>query len=256
MVSNASQLMTGNVGGALQLWSVDHTHSPLAVSMNKSMELDRGIFSAVFDSKMELVINNLNIMYHKNITVYCITLFPLQGVIGTSSGSVWYVNWSDMSKVKLISGHTSEICDIAFARDGTHFASCGQDGLLSVWNVESLEQIVAFQASRKSCTCVAFAPVQIRASVGDNEREHGEVSPFNIPDLVAGYSDGTIRIFSVSDVKLVRKMQPHATTVRRVMYSFDGESHDIVQTGSFRDGQCDTVSVPVGAVKSMNTAAL
>ena len=56
MVSSASQLVTGNAGGALQLWSVDYTHSPPAVSMNKMMEVDGGIFSAVFDSKMELVI--------------------------------------------------------------------------------------------------------------------------------------------------------------------------------------------------------
>ena len=55
MVGGANQLMTGNVGGALQLWSVDHTHSPPSVSMTKTMEVDGGIFSAAFDSKMELV---------------------------------------------------------------------------------------------------------------------------------------------------------------------------------------------------------
>ena len=55
MVSSASQLVTGNVGGALQLWSVDHTHSPPSISMAKTMEVDGGIFSAAFDSKMELV---------------------------------------------------------------------------------------------------------------------------------------------------------------------------------------------------------
>ena len=55
MVGSANQLVTGNVGGALQLWSVDHTHSPPSVSMAKTMEVDGAIFSAAFDSKMELV---------------------------------------------------------------------------------------------------------------------------------------------------------------------------------------------------------
>lgn len=55
MISSACQLVTGNVGGALQLWSVDHTHSPPAISMSKAIEVDGGIFSATFDSKMELV---------------------------------------------------------------------------------------------------------------------------------------------------------------------------------------------------------
>ena len=55
MVGSANQLVTGKVGGALQLWTVDHTHSPPSVSLTKSMEVDGGIFSAAFDSKMELV---------------------------------------------------------------------------------------------------------------------------------------------------------------------------------------------------------
>ena len=55
MVGSVNQLVTGNVGGALQLWIVDHTHSPPSISLTKSMEVDGGIFSAAFDSKMELV---------------------------------------------------------------------------------------------------------------------------------------------------------------------------------------------------------
>lgn len=157
--------------------------------------------------------------YEMIIIIFCCS----QGVLGTSSGSVWYVNWSDLNKVKLITGHVGNICGITFTKDGTHFASCSLDGLLSVWNVETLEQIVAFQASRKSCTCVAFAPLQTSAAIGDNEQEYGQLSPSNIPDIVAGYSDGTVRIFNINEVKIVRKMQPHASTVTAVMYSFDGE---------------------------------
>ena len=148
---------------------------------------------------------------------------PPQGVLGTSSGSVWYVNWSDVSKVKLISGHTGDICGVAFTKDGAHFASCSLDGLLSVWSSETLEQIVAFQATKKSCTCVSFAPLPTGASIGDNEQGQKQISPSEIPNLVAGYSDGTVRIFNVSEVKMIRKMQPHADEVKSVMYSFDGE---------------------------------
>ena len=147
-------------------------------------------------------------------------------MVGTSSGSVWYINWSDLSKVKLVGGHSGEICGIAFTIDGAHFASCSVDGLLAVWSVESVEQKVAFQAPKKSCTCLAFAPQQARAYIGDNEQEQGQLSPSSatcIPDVVAGYSDGTIRIFDATGVKMVRKMQPHATIVKAVMYSCDGE---------------------------------
>ena len=148
-------------------------------------------------------------------------------MVGTSSGSVWYINWTDLSKVKLVSGHSGEVCGIAFAKDGAHFATCSLNGLLAVWSVDSMEQIVAFQAAKKSCTCLAFAPQQARAGIGDNEQEQGQLSPSSatcsIPDVVTGYSDGTVRIFDATGVKMVRKMQPHATTVKAVMYSFDSK---------------------------------
>ena len=152
-------------------------------------------------------------------------------MLGTSSGSVWYVNWSDVSKVKLISGHVGDICGVAFTKDGAHCASCSLDGLLSVWSTENMEQIVAFQATRKSCTCVSFAPLSLstRASIGDNEQGQKLSSSPEIPNLVAGYSDGTVRIFDVPGVKMLRKMQPHSDEVRAVMYSFDGEPRMHVQ---------------------------
>ena len=165
----------------------------------------------------------------KSEKIQCVTLYKLfflQGVVGTSSGSVWYINWSDLSKVKLVSGHSGEICGIAFAKDGTHFATCSVDGLLAVWSIESMEQIVAFQAPKKTCTCLAFAPQQARGSIGDNEQEQEQSSPSSatyILDIVAGYSDGTVRVFDATGVKMVRKMQPHATAVKAVMYSFDGK---------------------------------
>ena len=91
-----------------------------------------------------------------------------------------------------------------------------------------MEQIVAFQASRKSCTCLAFAPLLTRAIIGDNEKGQEQRSPgSDIPNVVAGYNDGTVRIFDLVNVKIVRKMQPHAATVKAVMYSFDGELHII-----------------------------
>ena len=137
---------------------------------------------------------------------------------------MWYVNWSDVSKVKLISGHVGVICGVAFTKDGAHFASCSLDGLLSMWNTKNTsEQIVAFQATRKSCIFVSFAPLPTMATVGDNEQGQKPSSSSEIPNLVAGCSDGTVRIFDVSGVKMLRKMQPHADKVKAVIYSFDGE---------------------------------
>ena len=35
--------------------------------------------------------------------------FTVQGVVGTSSGTVWYINWPEKSCVKLVSGHAKEV---------------------------------------------------------------------------------------------------------------------------------------------------
>ena len=53
--SNRGRLVTGSVSSSLQLWQVDCTTSPPVVTMVNSMQLDGAIFSAVFDTKMELV---------------------------------------------------------------------------------------------------------------------------------------------------------------------------------------------------------
>ena len=36
----------------------------------------------------------------------------VQGVVGTSAGTVWYINWSEKSSVKLVSGHAREVSTI------------------------------------------------------------------------------------------------------------------------------------------------
>ena len=55
MFCGGEKLLTGNTAGSLQLWSVDTTVSPPAVTMETAMEMDGGVFSAAFDAKAELV---------------------------------------------------------------------------------------------------------------------------------------------------------------------------------------------------------
>lgn len=39
---------------------------------------------------------------------------------------------------------------------------------------------------------------------------------------VAGYSDGTVRLFDIEKVHMVMKMQPHANSVTAITYAADG----------------------------------
>ena len=43
-----------------------------------------------------------------------------------------------------------------------------------------------------------------------------------LPWLVAGYSDGTVRLFDLNRVEMTLKMHPHAASTTAVCFSVDG----------------------------------
>ncbi|NWS20690.1 WDR90 protein, partial [Pachyramphus minor] len=63
----------------------------------------------------------------------------------------------------------------------------------------------------QSCQCLAWKPRPI--GVWGAESQH----------VVAGYSDGTIRVFSVSRTEMELKMHPHSAALTAITYSTDGE---------------------------------
>ena len=46
-----------------------------------------------------------------------------------------------------------------------------------------------------------------------------------LPWLVAGYSDGTVRLFDLNRVEMTLKMHPHASSTTAVCFSADGLLH-------------------------------
>jgi len=59
------------------------------------------------------------------------------------------------------------------------------------------------------CTCVHVSPVSACATS-------------DLPPVVAGYGDGTVRMFDINKVEMVLKMHPHATAVTAISFSSDG----------------------------------
>ena len=126
--------------------------------------------------------------------------------------------------MKLIYGHSGCIFDVSFTLDGSHFASCSLDGSLALWSVESMEQTVLFQASNKACTCVTFSSLPASSVTDTSKQGQEDRVRTSLPEnMVAGYSDGTIRVFDVTNAQMVRKMHPHGAPVKALSYSFDGE---------------------------------
>ena len=36
-------------------------------------------------------------------------LFVLQGIVGTSCGTLWYINWTERTSIRLVSGHSAKV---------------------------------------------------------------------------------------------------------------------------------------------------
>ncbi|XP_019348592.1 WD repeat-containing protein 90 isoform X3 [Alligator mississippiensis] len=205
LVCHGNKLVSGSNTKRIRLWSVASVQElrlkgsgarSSSVLLEHEMTLDGTIVSATFDDSLEM------------------------GIVGTTAGTLWYINWVDNTSIRLISGHKNKVNEVTFSPGESHCATCGEDGSVRVWCVASMELVVQFQVLNQSCQCLAWSPTSI--SRGGDENQH----------VVAGYSDGTLRVFSISRTEMELKMHPHAVALTAVAYSADGE---IILSGS-RDG--------------------
>ncbi|XP_010859643.1 PREDICTED: WD repeat-containing protein 90-like, partial [Bison bison bison] len=107
-------------------------------------------------------------------------------------------------------GGSSQVNDVAFSPNESHCATCSDDGSVRVWCVASTELLIQFQVLSQSCLCLAWSP----PSCGHPEEEH----------VAAGYSDGTLRVFSITRSAVELKMCPHAAALRALAFSADGQT--------------------------------
>ena len=79
---------------------------------------------------------------------------------------------------------------------------------------------------------MAFSPkrskVESRTTVSNLETTpvvaHHQTAVFSLAKVVAGYSDGTVRMFDLNKVEMVLKMHPHAVSVSAIQFSADGRN--------------------------------
>ncbi|XP_068614509.1 WD repeat-containing protein 90-like [Brachionichthys hirsutus] len=203
LLCRENRLLTGSNTRWLQLWEVEavpclkpgekvagaERGGSGMVVLAQEIMLDGATVSAAFDSTMDM------------------------GVVGTTAGTLWYINWSDSSSVRLVSGHKAKVNDVAFSSDERHFATCSEDGSVRVWSAPSNELLVQFQVLNQACGCVCWSP-----SSGLDEA-----------CVAAGYGDGTLRIFQLASSEMEMKLHPHQVAVTSVLYSAEG--HVILSAG-------------------------
>uniref|UniRef100_A0A3Q4I1F2 WD repeat-containing protein 90 n=1 Tax=Neolamprologus brichardi TaxID=32507 RepID=A0A3Q4I1F2_NEOBR len=195
LLCRGNRLLTGSNTRWLRLWEVEAVQSlkaeekGRAVVLEQEIMLDGATVSASFDNTMDM------------------------GIVGTTAGTLWYINWSDNSNIRLVSGHKTKVNDVAFSFDESHFATCSEDGSVRVWSTSSYELVVQFQVLNQACDCVCW-------------------SPFSSADstyVAGGYSDGTVRIFRLASTEMEMKLHPHHVAISAIQYSANG--HVILSAG-------------------------
>ncbi|XP_031416845.1 WD repeat-containing protein 90 isoform X2 [Clupea harengus] len=207
-----NRLVCGSNSRRLRLWSVaavqalrpqgtERSQDSPAVLLEQEMQLDGAVVSATFDDVMDM------------------------GIVGTTAGTLWYINWAESTSIRLINGHKSKVNGVLFSPDESRFATCGQDGSLRVWASPSNELLVQFQVLNQSCECVCWSPGNSAVCVS------------------GGYSDGTVRVFNLTSSEMELKMQPHSTAVSALLYS----CHGLVLLSAGRDGVIAVICPVTGA---------
>ncbi|XP_075851028.1 WD repeat-containing protein 90 [Microcebus murinus] len=193
LLCSRSRLVSGSGARRLRLWAVGTVPDLRrgsarsgSVFMEHELSLDGAVVSASFDDGMDM------------------------GVVGTTAGTLWYVSWAEGASTRLVSGHRSKVNEVVFSPSESHCATCGEDGSVRVWSLASLELVIQFQVLNQSCLCLAWSP----PACGRPEQQR----------LAAGYSDGTLRLFSISRTAMELKMRPHPSALTAVAFSTDGQT--------------------------------
>ncbi|KAM5227309.1 LOW QUALITY PROTEIN: WD repeat-containing protein 90 [Ctenodactylus gundi] len=195
LLCSGSRLVSGSNTRRLRLWAVGSLPElrskgsgarSNSVLMECELTLDGAVVSASFDSSVGM------------------------GIVGTTAGTLWYISWAERTSTRLISGHRSKVNEVVFSPSESHCATCSEDGSVRVWSLASMELVIQFQVLNQSCLCLAWSP--------QCSRRPGQQR------VAAGYSDGTLRLFSVSRTTMEVKMRPHRAALTAVAFSPDGQT--------------------------------
>lgn len=90
-------------------------------------QLDDGIISGSFDNTFDM------------------------GIVGTLSGSLWYISWiTDRSKTLLTASHNDEITGL-IPIENNHIVTSSLDGTIRIFQLDDRNEIVRFNANGLVC---------------------------------------------------------------------------------------------------------
>lgn len=125
------------------------------------------------------------------------------GIVATNKGTLWYVNWSEETSVRLVSTHTAKINNILCIND-KYLSTVSDDGSLSVWSINDRERIVQFEVKSKA---ICQAMINCDAKLFQKITKYMKITSAKNQLLASGYSDGSVRLYDIQKKNIVSKMQ-------------------------------------------------
>ena len=146
-------------------------------------------------------------------------------------------------ELKCMAGHTGQVRCVGFLADGRHAVSGGIDHRLRVWSLESGQEVKSIESQWREILSLAVSTVDSQVAVGAFRQagilniETGQLmqsidtatqpvlSIAYSPDgqlLALGLRDGSVRLWSVAEARMLRRAAKHDSAVRSVAFSADG----------------------------------
>ncbi|XP_059010020.1 WD repeat-containing protein 90-like isoform X4 [Mustela lutreola] len=245
--SNTRRLRLWAVGAVAELQCEGSRARSSSVFMERELTLDGAVVSAVFHDSMDMGV----------VGTTAGTLWYVSWAEGTSTRLI-SGHRSKPQRGRLAG--SLQVNEVVFSPSASHWATCSDDGSVRVWSLASMELLIQFQVLNQvpgalraepdpppspawslyppsvsipalglgpcsprpgecpclppvgpqSCLCLAWSPPSCRRP------EQQQVA--------AGYSDGTLRVFSVTRIAMELKMHPHRAALTALAYSADGQT--------------------------------
>ncbi|KAG1677552.1 hypothetical protein FOA52_014450 [Chlamydomonas sp. UWO 241] len=122
--------------------------------------------------------------------------------IGTEGGALGVLHIPSQAYRTLLRSHTAAVHAVAADPNRPHYVTAGADSTIRMWDVNTHEQLLEFDAPGEVVTSVAYHPT------------HHEIA--------CGFGNGRTRVFDIGATTLVKEHSQHKGEVTQLLYSPDG----------------------------------
>ncbi|QDZ18050.1 WD repeat domain-containing protein [Chloropicon primus] len=144
----------------------------------------------------------LEVEHDAPVTNMSLSYDGLQIAVGTSNGTIGYLDIPSHEYKTLIRSHSSVINDVAVDPQRKQFSTVSDDGSVRVWHFETCEQLFQFDLPDQKVCCIAYHPQK--------------------PVIACGCSDGLVRVFDISKASLIQEHKQHSQDILKVMFHPQG----------------------------------